>query len=505
MKPRTDRIAWIAALVVFAAHAAGNPHYGFFRDELYFIICGFHPAWGYVDQPPVAPLLAAGSQLFGHSLFALRLVPAIFAGAGAFATCRLAVELGADGYGETLAALAYGFTGVLMSFGMKVGPDMAGLWLWPLMALYILRVVHGGDARWWLGTGVAAGVAFQTKYTVVFFALALVLGLLLTPQRRILFSRWFVAGVAIATAIALPNVLWQAVHGFPMLELLRNGHDEKNVHAGPLLYAFQQILITNLVFWPVWAIGLVVALRDGTIRFLGYAYLLLMAMMLVLGGKDYYPADFYPILLAIGSVAIARWVRRPVWRTVIATVVVIAGLIFLPFSLPVLSEDAMVAYQARVENALRVHKSVLQNERGATATLPNDWADMHGWPELAQQVASVYNGLSPADRRQTVIFASNYGEASAINFFGPALGLPPAISGHNNYWLWGPGDSSGTVMIEIGGHCFAGKPVVYASATTVAHFDDPWGMSYERGQRINVCRDPKMTLQQLWPDAKNYT
>jgi hypothetical protein len=503
VRGRTGNVAWVAAFVVFAVHAAANPHYGYFRDELYFIICGFHPAFGYVDQPPIAPLLAAGTQLFGHSLFALRLVPAAFAGAGVFATCRLAAELGGDEYAEILAALAFACTGVLTSFGMKVGPDMAGLWLWPLIALYILRIVRGGDPRTWIIAGVAAGFAFETKYTVVFFGIAIVAGLLLTPQRRVVFSGWFVAGAAIAATIALPNVIWQAVNGFPMLELLRNGHDSKNIHAGPLLYVFQQILITNLIFWPLWVIGLVALLRDGATRFLGYAYVLLIAMMIVLGGKDYYPADVYAILLAGGAVAIARWLHRPLWRGVVAAAVIVAGLIFLPFSLPILSEQAMAAYTVRVESALGVHRSVLQNERGATATLPNDWADMHGWPELVRTVAAVRDRLPPVERWEAAIYTSNYGEASAINFFGPALGLPPALSGHNNYWLWGPGVFTGGTVIEVGGDCFA-RQHAYAHATVAAYFDNPWAMSYERHTPIVVCTGMQIPLARLWPQLKNY-
>jgi hypothetical protein len=503
MNLRNDRVAWIAAAIVFVAHAAGNPHYGFFRDELYFIICGFHPAWGYVDQPPVTPLLAAGSQLFGHSLVALRLIPAAFAGAGAYVTCRLAAELGGDAFAEIVAALAYGFAGVLMSFGMKVGPDMAGLWLWPLIALYALRIVRGADPRWWMAIGGAVGIACETKYTVAFFAVASVAGLLLTPHRRVLFSRWFAAGAAIAMVIILPNAIWQAANHFPMLELLRNGHDEKNIHAGPLLYAFQQILITNLLLWPVWVIGLIALLRNNAARFLGYTYVLLMVMMLALGAKDYYPGDAYPILIAAGGAAIAWWVRRPAARYALAVAMIVAGLIFTPFSLPVLSENAMAAYDVRVENALGVHKSALANERGATSTLPSDWADMHGWPELTAQVAQVYRSLPPDERTKAVIFTGNYGEASALNFFGPALGLPPAISGHNNYWLWGTRGYDGSVLIEVGGDCFSDMRA-YASTTVAAHFDDPWTMSYERGRPISICRSPRMSLSALWPMLKTY-
>ena len=175
------RIPAIAALLTLAAHLLGNPHYGFFRDELYFIICGFHPDWGYVDQPPVVPLLAAGSQLFGHSLFLLRALPAIFAAGGVYVACLIAIELGGGTFAAILTALTCFFANVLMSFGAKVGPDMVGLWLWPLAALYVLRVAKGADARWWLAAGAAIGLSLESKYSAVFFAAALVAGLALTP------------------------------------------------------------------------------------------------------------------------------------------------------------------------------------------------------------------------------------------------------------------------------------------------------------------------------------
>ncbi|HEV7180572.1 MAG TPA: glycosyltransferase family 39 protein, partial [Candidatus Baltobacteraceae bacterium] len=180
--PGRRNIPLIAAAIVFIVHLAANPHYGYFRDELYFIICGFHPQFGYVDQPPVVPLLSAGSQLFGHSLFLLRAVPAAFAAGGVYVTCLLAAEYGGGAFAQLLAALVFFFTGVLSSFGMKVSTDEVGLFTWPLLALLIVRITKGADPRLWLAAGAVAGLSIESKYSVFFFLAALLAGLLLAPQ-----------------------------------------------------------------------------------------------------------------------------------------------------------------------------------------------------------------------------------------------------------------------------------------------------------------------------------
>ena len=499
------RVPALAALFTLVLHLAANPHYGFFRDELYFIICGFHPAWGYVDQPPVVPLLAGASQIFGHSLFALRALPAIFAAAGAYVTCLLAIQMGGGIFAQILAVLAYLAAGVLESFGAKVGPDMVGLWLWPLAALYVLRIAQGGDARLWLAAGAAIGFSLESKYSALFFAVALVIGLLLVPQRRVLATRWFLAGAALALLVALPNFLWQALHGFPMWELLRNGQQGKNVVASPALFLFQQLLLTNFFAWPIWVAGLVALLRDGAARFLGYAYIILIAMMIALHAKHYYPADVYPILMAAGGVAIERWIRLPALRWAIGAVVLAAWLFFAPFSLPVLSEPAMVRYSAFVGQLLHIQRSAMATERHRSSALPEDWADMHGWPELTATIANVYRSLPPAERAQAVVVASNYGEAAAVDFFGGAYGLPPAISGHNNYWLWGTHGYSGNVIIDVNGDCGTTSfPGLFRTARLAARSNPPWAISYEQNIPISVCTGIRTPLSRLWPKLRDY-
>ncbi|MGD0968004.1 MAG: glycosyltransferase family 39 protein [Candidatus Aquilonibacter sp.] len=498
----TKRVAWIAAAVVFIVHALGNAHYGFFRDELYFIICGFHPQWGYVDQPPVVPLLAAFTQLGGHSLFLLRLVPALCAAAGVYVTCLLVLEFGGGVFAQVMASLAFLFAGVLLSFGEKVGPDEIGLWAWPLLALLVVRITKGANPRLWLAAGVVAGIAIQSKYAVLFFLVALFIALVLTPQRRILASWWFAAGAALMLVIALPNFLWQAHYGFPMWELLRNGQNGKNVIVGPLVYLLQEVLITNLFLFPVWVIGLYWFLRNGTYRFLGYAYVILIAEMVLSHGKHYYPADVYPILLAAGGVQIESWTSRArIARVAIVAYTLILGPLFIPYSLPILSEPTFVAYQTRVGEITHTSSGVLATEHNReTSALPGDWADMHGWPEMAAAVKSVYESLPPSDRSVAVVFGGNYGEAAAVQFFTPGI---PVIGTHNQYWLWGPDGYDGRVLVQINGTCWA-KEHYFTSRTIAAVLHSPWAISYEKDAPINICRGLKVPVARFWAESKNY-
>ncbi|HEV3091450.1 MAG TPA: glycosyltransferase family 39 protein [Candidatus Cybelea sp.] len=498
------RIPLAAAAVTLAIHLVGNPHYGFFRDELYFIICGFHPAWGYVDQPPVVPLIAAGSQLFGHSLFAIRAVCALFAAACVYTTVLLVIELGGGVFAEAFGALLALITPALMDFGMKLSTDTVGLWLWPLLALYLLRIVKGADPRWWLAAGAVTGVALESKYTVAFLAVGMVAGLLLTPQRRVLRTPWFVAGVAVAALVELPNVLWQGAHGFPMLALLHAAGAHRNTVLSPLQYLSTQLLVTHPLLAPFWLIGLVALLRREQTRFLGLAYLFLIGAMVVLHGKDYYPADVYPIPIAAGAVAVealtakVRW-----WRPALAIYVVVAGGILVPLLMPILPERTMSAYDEVAVRMVAGEVALAKSERTDIGNLPPDWGDMHGWQELAATVAGIYRALPPGRRAQAAILASNYGEAAALDFYGPQYGLPPALSGNNQYWLWGPRGKSGSVLIDVHGDCMRGAHL-YRYRRVVARFSNPWGRPFENGFPISLCEGITQPLAAYWPQLRAY-
>lgn len=492
----------VAAAVTFVFHLATNAHYGFFRDELYFIICGRHPQWGYVDQPPVIPLLAAGSQIFGVSLVALRAVSAVFAAASVFVTCRIVQEFGGSPFVQAFASVCVALAPILANFGVMVAPDTVGLWAWPLIALYVIRLLRGADPRWWLAVGAVSGIALESKYSAAFFLIAAAVGLLATRERRVLYSPWFLGGVGVAAAIALPNFLWQAHYGFPMIELLRNGQAGKNVEIGPLAFVLQQLLITNPVLSLVWIAGLLWSLWRAPVRWIGISYLVLIGLMIALHAKNYYACDVYPIMFALGALAVDSWIDGVAVLAPLALgTAALAGVALVPLVVPVLPVPQFIAYSDAISRMLPINAAVTEHHK--QSRLPQTYADMHGWPQLAATVARVVDALPAEDRRRAVIVAGNYGEASAIEFFAGNRGFPPVISGHNQYFLWGTHGASGDVLVDVGGDCGASMHL-FRRSRRAATFSAPYVMPYENNLPIMLCRGIKHPLADVWPSIKDY-
>jgi Dolichyl-phosphate-mannose-protein mannosyltransferase len=485
---------WSLAIATFVLHLLGEPHYGFFRDELYFIVCGRHPAWGYVDQPPLVPLLAAASQYFGHSLVALRTISSFFAAASVFVACRIASAQGGGAFAQVIAGIAV----MLGTASVALSTDAPGMWLWPLAILFVLRILKEERPALWLAVGASVGLCLETKYSVVFFAVALIAGLLATPERRILRTPWFFGGIALAVVLAAPSGIWQASHGYPMIELLRNGAAGKNVVLSPLEFVVRQLWLNNPVLSLVWIAGLVYAFRISTLRWLGWTYVALMVLMISLHAKDYYPAAVYIALFGMGGILIESiTVGRVGARAAIVAAAVVTGIVLLPASMPILSESQYVAY------AQALHLQPPAEENKHIGLLPQEYADMHGWPELAAAVTRVYYALPPVERQYAAVYTGNYGEAAAIDFFGQTSVLPPAISGHNQYFLWGPHGHDGSVVITVGGNPAVLKKY-FRSVTLASVFHNPHGMPYEDELPIFICRHSYRPFSELWPLVKHY-
>lgn len=491
-------IPWIAALLTLVLHLAGNPHYGFFRDEIYFIICGFRPDVGYVDQPSLVPLLAAFSQTFGLSLFALRAIPAVFAALATYVAGRFAIELGGGRFAIVIAALVTTFAPEMLAFGSRLSPDTIEMAAWPLMALLAYRITRGADPRWWLALGLLTAFAAWGKYSVAFFAAALVIGLLLTPQRSTLRTPWFGCAVALCAVLVAPNLWWQWHYNFPMLQLLHNDYGKFMLKWPP--FPLQQIMVMSPLLSIVWLIGLGWLFANARTRFLAYTYVALIAMMWAGDAKAYYPAAAYPYLIAAGAVPIERWTgMRQGWRIAITAVIVAFAIPSTPFVLPVVPMQTYIKYQVLLGNVFHIGFHIGD---APNSTPIQYYADMTGWPELERRVARIYRGLPPAERARAAIYAHNFGEAGAIDLYGRRDGLPPALSGNNTYWLWGTHGFDGSVVVDVNGRELLRY---YRSVTRVGTFHNPLAMPYENDLPLWILRDPRQPLSAIWPHLKNYS
>jgi multisubunit Na+/H+ antiporter MnhB subunit len=364
----------------------------------------------------------------------------------------------------------------------------------------LVRLEQTGDERWWLAFGAITGFSLNAKYLTAFYLVALAVGLLATPRRRSLLQPWIYLGALLAGAMVLPNALWQGAHGWPFLELGRAAAGGKNVALSPLAFFLQQTILTGPLAVIVWLCGLwacMVRPRFAVARAFPIAWLILLLMFVAMHGKDYYLSAIYPTLLAFGAVRIEAWVRNAVARGLALAGVVFAGVLTAPLTLPILPVDSFIRYQQMIGF------SPSSGEHLRLGVLPQHYADMFGWRETAEQVAGVYWALPPQDRARAVFFANNYGEAAAIDVFGRPLGLPPAIGGHNSYYLWGPGDHDGSVLIILGGST-EHYAELFQSFDVAGRIETPYAMPYETDKPIYVLRGMKQPLPDYWPETKHY-
>jgi hypothetical protein len=492
---------------VLAQHAG----YGIFRDELYYLVCGQRLAFGYVDQPPLTALQARVSEmLFGHdTMWSLRLISAMAGAAKVFLTGLLVWVLGGGRRAAALAMLGVIAGGVYLGIDGYMSMNSFDPVFWMLCALALLRIVQTtspAEVRsWWIVFGLSAGLAFENKDSVAFFLIAMLAALLLTPQRRILANRWFAVAVLLIVLVALPNFLWQVHNHFPTLEWLRGVQaSDKDVKLPPGPFFVAQIMTltpTTILLWGIGVLWFLFARAARSYRFLGVFYVVFLALMMALHAKDYYLVPAYPVFFAAGAVARFAWAKRIVWRNVLigayAVILAIGVVAFFPFSVPVLPPQQWLAY------AQRLHYIPKESENHAATLLPQFFADRIGWEDLAKQVAAIYNALPAEERGKTGILASNYGQAGAIDVLGARYGLPSAISGHQNYWIWGPRGYTGEDMIVINSATLDEMNAVYASCVVAGKRDDPLTMPWEHGS-IYFCRGRKTTYQSDWKELKHY-
>lgn len=493
-----------AAFAVLAAllHAATAWRYGYFRDELYFIACSKHLAWGYVDQPPLVAVAAWLASPARYDLLALRAVPALAAALTVYVAARLAAELGGGRFSQVLAACST----LLLPAYLLLGNVLTTTSLEPLcwtLALYLMvRLIRADEVarpRLWIALAAITVLGAYTKYSTLLLAACVVLALLLTPERRVLRSRDFAMAGAIAVVALAPNIGWQAAHGWPFAQVLRgDALHRPGLQSGFALeyrdlakntagFLLEQLLYTNPLAAPIWIAALVApfrlrALRD--LRFLPIAYGMATLVALAVAAKGYYIVGFYGALLAVGAVTLER--ATPLLRNVALGAAIAVGLAALPLSLPVLPVDALIAYTR------------------APHLIQPVFAEEFGWERLARDVAIVYVKLPARVQRETAIYADTYGDAGALDFFGPRYGLPPAISSQNNYYLWGTRGYSGRFLLAVGASRVDVLRRYYRRVVLVRTSTEPYKWIVEGPAPIYFCYGPVAPLPAIWPHLRWY-
>ncbi len=492
------------ALAKLLLHCIFNNRYGYFRDEFDYLACGDHLAWGYVDQPPLLPFLVRISRvILGDSLRSIRFLPALAASALVVLTAMMARELGGRRFALILAAVAVLIAPTYLSDGSLLTTNCLEPIFWMGCAYFAILAVKR-DPRYWLWFGIIAGLGLEEKYSIAVFGFGVVLGLLLTEQRRMLLNKWFWLGGAAAFLLFLPNLIWNLQNHWPFLQLMHNIRtDGRDVQLSPLEYFAQQILLMHPLTAPIWITGLFALLlspRLKNYRLLGWCYLVAFTSFVLLKGKNYYLAPIYPMLLAAGAIMIEVGIERSrqLWlQPAIILLLLAGGAWFAPLVVPVFSPDHFISYMNSLP--FKVPRTEHSHER---ALLPQHYADQFGWQELTEMTAQAWSRLTPEERRDCGIFAQDYGQAGAIDFFGTRYGLPPSLSGHQTYFLWGPRGYSGNCLIVLDDEKEE-LDRLFEHVEFLGTSDNPYAL--ERHIPVFICKGAKFgSLEKLWPQLKKW-
>ncbi len=497
----------LLALVKLVIHCYYNNGYGFFRDEFDYLACARHLGWGYVDQPPLVPFLARLSlATIGDSLRAVRFLPALAMSATVVLTAVIARQLGGRWGALILAAAAVAVAPIYLADASLLTTNAYEPLLWAGCAYFAIRAVQEKQPRYWLWFGVVAGIGLMEKYSIAFFIIGILIGLILTEQRQVLLNKWLWLGGLAALIICLPNILWNVHYDYPFLQLMHNIKAEgRDIQLSPWQYLVQQCILTQPLAAPLWMAGICAFLFCPWFRpyrFLGWSYLVTFGIFTILHGKNYYLAPIYPMLFAAGAVLFEQGVDRPrlAWLRYVAPGLVLAGGTWAaPLTMPIIPADQLEAFLDKFP--IKVPRSEHSHLRAA---LPQHFADQFGWQEIVRGVNDAWQRIPAAERDDCAIFAQDYGQAGAIDWFGPQYGLPPSISGHQTWFLWGPRHYSGNCMIvlddkaETLGKIF--NRVDFAGYTPT----NPYAL--ENQLPVFLCKDPKEPgwLQKEWPRLKKW-
>lgn len=447
------------------------------------------------------PFLARLSRLLmGDSLFSIRFFPALAHAGLVVLTGLTARNLGGERFAQALASLSVLLAPVFLLCGHFLTTALEPMWT--VCAFLLILILRDHRPKLWLWFGVAAGIGLLNKHSMVFWGFGVVLGLLLTAREEFR-SRWIWSGAGLALLVALPTLLWEQQHHWVTLQALREARDFNRLPFSLTNFWLTQVVLNGHLSLPVWLAGIFFFLISKTGRryqAIGIAFLAVVAFLTLENGKAYYLSAAFPVILAGGAVQISEWLNK--WqarwlRPALLAAFAIWGIFWMPMALPVLSPPSLTRYQ----NLLRFHGSVFEKS-DIGAEIPTYFSNMIGWPELVQAVAQAYQRVPAAERSQTAILANNYAQAAAVDLLGSRYGLPKAISGHENYWFWGPRGYTGEKIIGIGYSPEDAKRNC-ANVEVAANVDVPYAPDWVNGPVI-ICSNLKPTLRELWPNLQRF-
>ncbi len=485
-------LAGIKMLVHFFANTVTK--YGFHRDEYLYISEGDHLAWGYMEVPPVIAVIGKTARfIFGDTLFAIRFFPALIGAITIILIGIMVKDLGGKKHAQLIGSFGFLISPAFLGSNNLFQPVSFNQFMWFLSAFLLVKIVRYQEKKYWYYLGIAAGLGFLTKYSIVFLFIAMAGGLLLTPHRKLFLTKYPYISLGIAFLIALPNLWWQASHDFPVVRHMNDLAHTQLVNVRTTDFLIPQFL-DHFAATLIWLPGLVYifyAEKLKPYRFLGWAYLLVVLFLLLMNGKDYYTFGAYAMLFATGGLAWAHWLgKKSLW---LIPIVAILNVFVIPLALPILPIEKMEAYGLYLKDHFGL-EAPLRWEDGSIRTLRQDYADMHGWEEIPQKVAKLYHSLSPEEQKTCLLYAGHYGQAGVLNFYRKKYSLPETYSFNASFVAWVPEEMDIKLQIQVDDNP-QDSSAYFHSVELIDSIENPYardpGFIYLKSQ-------PKMDLRPIW-------
>lgn len=506
MSSHTNKVYWLPLLVLtgvkFCLHMYANlfTDFGLHRDEYLYAAEGEHLQWGYMEVPPMIALLAkTANVMFGNTMWGLRVFPALIGAISILLVGMTIKELGGRRHAQVIGGFGFLMSLAFLGSNNLFQPVSFNQFVWFLIAYIIIRIVkyynkyNDHDTRYWVALGVVVGLGILTKYSVIFFVLALIGALIISKYRRFALTRYPYIAIAIALVIASPNIWWQISFDFPVMRHMAELSETQLVNVSFIGFIVDQLL-SHFAVLLIWLPGLIFVLfhpRYKDYRFIGITYLLLLGILIALKGKGYYAYGAYPMLFVFGGLAWEHWLKNRSF--VIIPIVLLLNIALVPLVVPILSVDSTRDYSVFIKDNVGL-ESAFRWEDGKVRDMRQDYADMLGWDELPEKVARIYHSLTPDQQSKCILWGGHYGHAGALNFYRHKYDLPPAYSFNSSFVNWVPNEVDIEIQIQVEDSKM-GPSGFYHSSILVDSISHPFAR--DPGY-IYLNSEPTQDLRPIW-------